>query len=1093
MFSQRMKKIYYNAEMINTTQAPIDCQYLAGLLAPIVSEPEKFNINVNRFRLPISGIPLSLNNIPFNQWQVSLGHNNNGNWIYQNAMVPQFKPKVASIYTYLISVEGNNGVVRKYLDGTFTDTGISASFPLNNAIWTLMCYSMTPHFIFVCGLGSNEVYIYNHENLTLKSSVQITGTIQAICCNSADAMLFIAFETNSSIVIQSFTYSSLSNIWSLTSTYSNLTNPILEVFGIAFVEANGNKFLYATALTVNKNYFTYQWGNSGEPLNRFQSPNDYKSLSIYTYLNGVIVYQEQLPIKDQILANVAQPGFPQAGYYYDITNNFSKWSSGGGIFAGQIAVMSTDTIQYLLSSDGSALYVGPYGSNTSFVEADSTPGNLTTIANNNGTLYGVYSNILVGYDASFWFNVGNSNISINSMDFNSQRQMLVASNGNILLSNQPLTRYYGLCNQGNNTFQIVASDPATQFVETFKSNISISSSTQNGYIYKHPHHYCINATNNSVSVFDTAFSNVIATFAFAECLNGIVGLKTDNNHTHIIAVDGSNTVRIYNFTGVFLGFVGSTTNIYTPIGQNHLATLSNNGLISIYNITNPSTPVLLQNITFGSTPVIEMTYDPTMSLLVVLTQNQMIAYSFGSQDYSSPPSKYDNNITQTYTNIRYEPIYQYITATFNNNGVLQMDIYQSDTMTTGLIQLQYYVKLSPIGSHTIVYDFSYLHAGFLQYTQISSNIPVLSVCYSKLHEDTIYALGQSDGLCYVGKISNNQVNLVLTGLTTNPMIQLTCVGVSIPNPINSVAIYSSSYDQQLTFTAPDRINFITSDINNYIVLGYNDRIDALNPNGNGNGNGDDYQDSIAYSIEKPFQGGFSPSPLENVDAGPYTITTFQQYLSQINLAFQNAYNAMQASVQSYAITSPPRMLFNPESKLFEIVCDGGFLNSSTDRILINSNLQSLFGFSSIQDANTPQGFYSILVLNNVNNISQNSNGAISSVLITQECSSMYKLYDLVRIIVGTSRIPVLGDVEGINSSVNLITDIVPDTSTLTPPNDIIIYQPTILRNYNLNTNVMIKDIDIQFFYGTKSGEIYPVKLMPGEYASIKLEFEQVIE
>jgi DNA-binding beta-propeller fold protein YncE len=61
---------------------------------------------------------------------------------------------------------------------------------------------------------------------------------------------------------------------------------------------------------------------------------------------------------------------------------------------------------------------------------------------------------------------------------------------------------------------------------------------------KHPHHYCINATNNYVSVFDTAFSNVIATFAFAECLNGIVGLKIDNNHTHMFAVDGSNTVSI---------------------------------------------------------------------------------------------------------------------------------------------------------------------------------------------------------------------------------------------------------------------------------------------------------------------------------------------------------------------------------------------------------------------------------------------------------------------------------------------------------------------------------------------------------------------
>jgi hypothetical protein len=84
-----------------------------------------------------------------------------------------------------------------------------------------------------------------------------------------------------------------------------------------------------------------------------------------------------------------------------------------------------------------------------------------------------------------------------------------------------------------------------------------------------------------------------------------------------------------------------------------------------------------------------------------------------------------------------------------------------------------------------------------------------------------------------------------------------------------------------------------------------------------------------------------------------------------------------------------------------------------------------------------------------------------------------------------------GDIEGTNTSVNLITDIVPDTSSLTP-DDIVVYQPTVLRNYNLDSNVPLRDLDLQFYYGCKDGSIHKVELLSGEYASVKLEFEQVV-
>ena len=62
MLSQRMKKIYYNCEIINQSSSPVDAKYEVGLLKPLLENPLKYNINVNRFRLPLNGVPLSRKN-----------------------------------------------------------------------------------------------------------------------------------------------------------------------------------------------------------------------------------------------------------------------------------------------------------------------------------------------------------------------------------------------------------------------------------------------------------------------------------------------------------------------------------------------------------------------------------------------------------------------------------------------------------------------------------------------------------------------------------------------------------------------------------------------------------------------------------------------------------------------------------------------------------------------------------------------------------------------------------------------------------------------------------------------------------------------
>ena len=196
---------------------------------------------------------------------------------------------------------------------------------------------------------------------------------------------------------------------------------------------------------------------------------------------------------------------------------------------------------------------------------------------------------------------------------------------------------------------------------------------------------------------------------------------------------------------------------------------------------------------------------------------------------------------------------------------------------------------------------------------------------------------------------------------------------------------------------------------------------------------------------------------------------------------------MRSQYLGYAITEAPRVVYEASTKLFSVIVVGLFLTSATYLLDINTNLQSMFLFPSVNDPNNP-GFRSLIVQNNVTN-AVGSTTPPTYILVAQEASTIFKFYDLVRLIVQTSQIPVSGDSEGTNNSILLITDVVPDTSTLAP-SSLLIYQPTVLRWYNLYGTTPLTKIDLSFAYGTKDGSVYQIYITPGEYASCKLEFKR---
>ncbi|MBS1736172.1 MAG: hypothetical protein JSS98_06130 [Bacteroidetes bacterium] len=221
---------------------------------------------------------------------------------------------------------------------------------------------------------------------------------------------------------------------------------------------------------------------------------------------------------------------------------------------------------------------------------------------------------------------------------------------------------------------------------------------------------------------------------------------------------------------------------------------------------------------------------------------------------------------------------------------------------------------------------------------------------------------------------------------------------------------------------------------------------------------------------------------EIVEAGDYPLYYYQDFLTQINNAFQFAFDKLAGL--PIVVQSPPLVMFDGTTKLFYISCENGY-TSPDITIEMNSTLFNMFKFPSVptlsEDPNYA-GFRSIFTIN--------TSDTGTAFKIYQEASSISAFWDLARILLVTSKIPVRGDIEGINSSVNIVTDVVPDTTVLTP-NDILVYQPTVLRWYNLDSNIPLRDINIQFYYGNKDGTIYPMVLFSNEYASIKLEFAQV--
>ena len=101
---------YFNATYFNNSGQNQIAKYDTTLLKPFFPNPDQWKLAINRMRIPLSGIPLTKNNIPFEQWQVGLYYQTTSSG--QNAeqsikYVPQFNPATTTRPKYFNIVNAN--------------------------------------------------------------------------------------------------------------------------------------------------------------------------------------------------------------------------------------------------------------------------------------------------------------------------------------------------------------------------------------------------------------------------------------------------------------------------------------------------------------------------------------------------------------------------------------------------------------------------------------------------------------------------------------------------------------------------------------------------------------------------------------------------------------------------------------------------------------------------------------------------------------------------------------------------------------------------------------------------------------------------
>lgn len=246
----------------------------------------------------------------------------------------------------------------------------------------------------------------------------------------------------------------------------------------------------------------------------------------------------------------------------------------------------------------------------------------------------------------------------------------------------------------------------------------------------------------------------------------------------------------------------------------------------------------------------------------------------------------------------------------------------------------------------------------------------------------------------------------------------------------------------------------------------------------------------------------------------FTVFSYQHFVDMINVALASSFTDLKTNNPGSVATFPPVMIFNQTTQLFSILAPTkGYTGSNPISIYFNQNLNSFFeSFEAVFNGlNTLNGKdVQITVEDKGNNLlfvqdpGLNYNGIGYSLTklpagnyysMSQEFPTLYLWNELQTIVIQSNGIPVRNEYlntqgsSGFNNQVSVLTDFSPSVTSGPEIRSQFQYIPNgQYRLIDLNGNIPIYSIGMDFKYSINDGSLNEILLSPGKSASCKLLF-----
>jgi hypothetical protein len=261
-----------------------------------------------------------------------------------------------------------------------------------------------------------------------------------------------------------------------------------------------------------------------------------------------------------------------------------------------------------------------------------------------------------------------------------------------------------------------------------------------------------------------------------------------------------------------------------------------------------------------------------------------------------------------------------------------------------------------------------------------------------------------------------------------------------------------------------------------------------------------------------FQQYIQVTPQEAING----VYDYQTYLEHLNDASGSAFAALKIAFPGAAPTSYPRFYLTPSTGLVSMYVQTSYLEGSPGAITIymNQALQNILDlpFTSYGNIPVPFGADYLIAVRSYGLLLPSPPGvgfpysiyALAGTWIqcSQSFNSLDEWSNVQRVFFTTGLIPVNGELlpnvltqdQGNNvstTSQQIVTDFLVNTENSEPTRHNFTYVPSAeYRIVSLLGNGPIKQIDVNAFYSTYEGNIYPIYLAPRTNMSLKLMFRR---